>query len=225
MMKLHFHPLSPASQPVLLFCADAGIAFEPVVVDIMTGEHHQERFIALNPNALVPVLEDGDFVLTESAAILRYLADAVDSHLYPKDLKARARVNERMDWFNSNLYRELGYHLVYPQLFPHHARAPEVAQAATIAWGREKAERMLGVLDRHLIGQSDYLTGDELSIADYFGSPILAVGELVGMKLDRFPNVDRWMTSLRSRPTWRKIHEPSGALAASLATKTFVSIN
>ncbi|MEI9953130.1 MAG: glutathione S-transferase N-terminal domain-containing protein [Pseudomonadota bacterium] len=118
MMKLYFHPLSPASQPVLLFCADASIAYEPVIVDIMTGEHHQERFIALNPNALVPVLQDGDFVLTESAAILRYLADAVDSRLYPKDLKARARVNERMDWFNSNFYRELGYHLVYPQLFP-----------------------------------------------------------------------------------------------------------
>ncbi len=51
MMKLHFRPLSPASQPVLLFCADAGIAFEPVVVDIMTGEHHQERFI--DPAALL----------------------------------------------------------------------------------------------------------------------------------------------------------------------------
>lgn len=224
-MKLHFHPVSTASRPVLFFCADANISYEPVVVDLMTGAHHAEPFKSLNPAGLVPVLEDGDFVLSESSSILQYLADKVDSAAYPKDLKKRARVNERMDWFNSNFYRELGYHLAYPQLFPQHARTPEAAQTATVAWGRDKTEQMLGVLDRHFIGSHKYLAGDELTIADYFGSQILAVGDLIGMKLDRFPNVNRWMTSMRERPNWKKVNEATDGYAASLKGKSFVTIS
>ena len=59
------------------------------------------------------MLEDGDFRLTESAAILRYLAEKIDSPAFPKDIKQRARVNEVMDWFNSNFYRDWGYGLIY----------------------------------------------------------------------------------------------------------------
>ena len=77
------------------------------VVDLFTGEHTQPPFEAINPNHLVPVLEDGDFRLTESSAILKYLADKTGSPLYPKDLQQRARVNERMDWVNTQLCREL----------------------------------------------------------------------------------------------------------------------
>ena len=58
----------------------------------MTGEHMKPAYAAINPNRLVPVLEDGDFRLTESSAILKYLADKIDSPAYPKDLQeARAR--------------------------------------------------------------------------------------------------------------------------------------
>jgi glutathione S-transferase len=74
-MKLHFHPVSTASRPVLLFCAEAGIKYDPVVIDIMTGEHTKDPFTKLNPSGLIPVLEDGDFVLSESSAILKYLAE------------------------------------------------------------------------------------------------------------------------------------------------------
>jgi glutathione S-transferase len=132
-MKLHMSPISTTSRPVKLFCAEAGVDETMVPVDLMAGEHHGEKFVALNPNRLVPVLEDGDFVLTESSAILKYLADKVGSPLYPKDLEQRARVNERMDWFNTQLYRELGYHLVYPQLFPHHKRASDEVTNGTVA--------------------------------------------------------------------------------------------
>ena len=106
-MKLYYHPVSTASRPVVLFAADNGIALDFQVVDILKGEHMGDAYSAINPSHLVPVLEDGDFRLTESSAILKYLADKTDSPAYPKDLKKRARVNEMMDWFNTKLLPRL----------------------------------------------------------------------------------------------------------------------
>src|SRR6478736_1082679 len=84
-MKLYYHPVSTVSRPVVLFAADSGIPLDYQVVDLMKGEHMQDAYGAVNPSRLVPVLKDGDFRLTESSAILKYLADKVDSPAYPKD--------------------------------------------------------------------------------------------------------------------------------------------
>jgi len=73
-MKLYMHPVSMTSRPVRLFIADSKIDCDQQLVDVMTGEHLQAPYEAINPNRLVPVLEDGDFRLTESSAILKYLA-------------------------------------------------------------------------------------------------------------------------------------------------------
>ena len=107
-MKLYMHPVSMTSRPVRLFIAENGIKVDEVVVDLMTGEHYKEPFTSVNPNRQVPVLEDGGFRLTESSAILKYLADKINSPAYPKDLQRRAKVNEMMDWLNTQFYREYG---------------------------------------------------------------------------------------------------------------------
>ncbi len=123
-MKLYYHPASTASRPVLLFAAESGLDLDLKLVDIFKGEHLQPAYRALNANALVPMLEDGDFRLTESSAILKYLADKIDSPLYPKDLKQRARVNERMDLVQHPTEPRL---LLRPGLRPA-AAAPQAAQ-------------------------------------------------------------------------------------------------
>jgi glutathione S-transferase len=223
-MKLHFHPVSTTSRPVMLFMAEAKIDYEPVVVDLMTGQHVKEPFLSLNPSGQVPVLEDGDFILTESSAILKYLADKVGSPAYPKELKARARVNERMDWFNTNHYREWGYHLIYPQTYAHHKRPSDEGQAATVEWGREKSEAWLTVLDTKVLGANKYLCGADLTIADYFGAELLSAGDLIGANFKRFANVDRWMNAMRAIPSWKKVNETNDGFASSLREKTFVTI-
>src|SRR5262245_63137041 len=151
-MKLYMHPVSMTSRPVRLFIAENNIPMEEQVVDLFTGEHYQAPYLAINPNHLVPVLEDGDFRLTESSAILKYLADKIDSPAYPKDLRQRARVNERMDWINTQLCRDFAYGFVYPQIFPTHKRPTDEVQSATLAWGKDRAKAWLKVLDEHLIG-------------------------------------------------------------------------
>jgi len=139
-MKLYYHPVSTTSRPVWLFIAENGIDCELKVVDLMKGEHYQPQYVAINPNRMVPVLEDGDFRLTESSAILKYLAEKTGSPAYPKELRSRAKVNEMMDWINTQVCRELAYGLVYPQIFPNHKRRSDEAHAGTIAWGKEKAQ-------------------------------------------------------------------------------------
>ena len=142
-MKLFTHPASTTSRPLLMFCASENTDIEHVTVDIFSGEHVQEPYLETNPNGFVPALEDNGFILTESSAILKYLADKTGSDAYPNDLQARARVNEIMDWFNSNLYREIGYHLVYPQCFPSHKREPEEMNRSIIDWGLEQTKKQL----------------------------------------------------------------------------------
>ena len=95
-MKLYFHPVSTTSRPIVLFAADHGIELEYQVVDLFAGEQAQPAYRAINPNQAVPVLEDGEFRLTESSAILKYLADKVGTSAYPTELRQRARINERM---------------------------------------------------------------------------------------------------------------------------------
>lgn len=225
-MKLYFHPVSTASRPVLLFCAENNVSYEPIVVDLMTGEHMQEAYAKLNPSSIVPCLDDDGFILSESSAILKYLAEKTGSKTYPKDdLKMRARINERMDWFNTQLSREIHYHLAYPQLFPHHKRATDDAQKGTLEWGKTQAERWLGVLDKNIIGNNKFVCGDQITIADYFGAEHLATTDLLGASFKRFPNVDRWMSAMRALPSWAKVNEATDGFAASLKGKEFVTIS
>src|SRR5690348_2010374 len=100
-MRFYMHPVSTGARPVRLFLLENGITCDEEVVDIINGANREEPYVSRNPNGLVPMLEDGDFRLTESSAILKYLADKYDLPSYPKDLKKRARVNELMDWFNT----------------------------------------------------------------------------------------------------------------------------
>ncbi len=115
-MKLFTFPASPGCRPIAMFIADHEMKVEEHVIDLMSGQQYSPEFTALNPNSAVPVLKDEDFVLTESSAILKYLADLVDSPTYPKGLRARALVNSAMDWVNTGLYRNFGYSLCYPQV-------------------------------------------------------------------------------------------------------------
>jgi len=224
-MKLYYHPASTTSRIVDMFAREQGIELERQVVDLFTGEHLKPEYAAINPNCLVPVLEDGDFRLTESAAILRYLAEKIGSPAYPKDLKERARVNERMDWFNANFYKDIGYGLIYPQTFPHHKRPGDAVQAGTLDWGKQKTQAWLKILDQNLLGpKKPFLCGDKVTLADYMGAEMIALGELIGCSYAGFPNIERWLGRMKALKSWAKVHEAADGFAASLKGKPFVAV-
>ena len=207
-MKFFYHPVSTACRPIMQFAADSGISLDMQVVDLFKGEHLGEAFGAVNPSRQVPVLEDGDFRLTECSAILKYLADKIDSPAYPRDLKKRGRVNELMDWFNTGLSRDLAYGLIYPQVLPHLKRADDKVQAATIAWGRDKTRNWLKILDESVIGpRNAFLCGDAITLADYLGAAYLTLGEVIRADYSPWPNVSRWLNTMKARASWTKANE------------------
>lgn len=216
-MKLYHHPASTTSRPILLFAAEQGIGLDQQIVDLLRGEHLSSPYERVNPSRLVPVLEDGDFRLTESSAILKYLADKTSSPLYPAPLKARAKVNETMDWINTQLCRDLAYGFVYPQIFPNHRRQDEAAQRATLQWGRERARAWLRVLDGHLLGaRNEYLCGASITIADYFGASFVALAELTGSDFADHPNLRRWLARMKALPHWREVYSTIDLYGESL---------
>ena len=224
-MKLYAHPISTTSRAVLLFIEENNIDVEYRTIDLFAGENRSEGFLSINPSGLLPTLVDGDFRLGESSAILKYLADRIGSPAYPRDLRRRATVNERMDWINANLYRTFGYDLVYPQIFPHYRLAGEEAQTAQLERGREKSGAWLRILDQDLIGPDQaYMCGQDITIADYLGATFVTIGDMIGYDFSDYPNIRRWLAHMRRLKSWPKVFETFDGFVAAQRDRAFVTV-
>lgn len=224
-MKLYVNYAATTSRAVLAFCQAEGIEPEIQSIDLMQGEHLRPPFSDINPNRLVPVLDDDGFILTEASAILRYLAAKTHSPLYPVEPRVRARVDELVAWFEANFYKDFGFQFVYPQILPHHSRGSEAVDRATVEWGRQQSCGWLTVLNDHfLAGQGGYLVANRLTIADLLGASIVSLGELIHCPLDDYPNVRRWYENIRGSDPWTRINMTFQGFADSLVGREFVGL-
>ena len=214
-MKLYCDPISTTSRPVMLFIAEAGLDVELVHVDLMTGGHKDPAYLALNPNGVVPFLVDGDFGLGESSAILKYLADKAGSPAYPTELKARARVNEAMDWFATNFHEYFCVFTCYPNMGVPHGLDPVIAQGV-MAYGEEHCVRWLKVLDEHMLAGRKFVCGDEITLADYLGASFVTLGEVAAFDLSPYPNITAWLARMEARPAWAATYAGFRGLVAFL---------
>ena len=139
---------------VLWTCAELDLHFEHVENDA--------KLLALNPNRLVPVIRDGDFVLWESNSICRYLArKSPHAALYPEDAQARARVEQWMDWQATELnsaWRYSFYGVV--------RKSPAHQDAAQIARSLEAWNGCMRLLDEHFAAGGQFITGEFFTLAD-----------------------------------------------------------
>ena len=120
------------------------------------------EFLALNPNGMVPVIEDGDFVLWESNSIIRYLAAQYGGDaLYPANPKTRARVDQWIDWQATDLNRSWSY--AFMALARH---SPAHQDAASIDASRRAWAFYMGILDARLAATKAYVAGDAFTLAD-----------------------------------------------------------
>lgn len=147
---------------VLWTCAELDIAFERE--DWGTGFRSTQtpEFLALNPNAMVPVIRDDDFVLWESNTIIRYLASRYGGEsFYPTPAQARARVDQWLDWQATDLNNAWSYAFMsLVRHSPAHQDSAALAQACS-TWSRHMA-----ILERQLDSTGAYVSGDAFSLAD-----------------------------------------------------------
>jgi glutathione S-transferase len=215
-MKLYYDPISTSSRIVTFFLHDQAIPFDEEIVALAAGDHRTPAYLALNPDGQVPLLVGDDgFRLTQSSVIIRHLAAERGLAVYPSDPEARARVDEAISWFQTNFHvfhcALLSYTYILPSLT---ALDPEVL-AVMRGIGRAGSDRYLKVLDTHMIGDRPFVCGSAITLADYVGVAQVLLGAFAGLDFAAFPNVRRWLQTLRERPGWPLAYAGfEGALAA-----------
>ncbi|TKT55846.1 glutathione S-transferase family protein [Rhizobium sp. LC145] len=168
--------------------------FEFVPVNIMAGENRHPDFLRINPAGKLPVLVDGDFVLTESAAIVMYLAEKYgDKGLMPADLKERALVYRWSLFGVTELEQPLWRMAKHGFLYPEDKRLPE-----DIALAKEEFLEMAAVLERHMDGR-EFIVGDKITVADCVTAYVLDWGDENGL-IDGFPNLKAYLERMYARP-------------------------
>ncbi|MDW9677475.1 glutathione S-transferase family protein [Sinorhizobium meliloti] len=168
--------------------------FEFVPVNIVAGEAHHPDFLRLTPAGKLPVLVDGDFVLTESAAIVMYLAEKYGGKgLMPADLKERAQAYRWSLFAVTELEQPLWRMAKHTFLYPEEKRLPE-----DIALAKEEFLAMAAVLEQHMKGR-EFIVGDRISIADCVTAYVLDWGNENGL-LDDFPNLKAYLERMYARP-------------------------
>lgn len=199
MLKIYGRNNSSNVQKAMWGIGELNLMYERLDVGGAFGKNDQPDYLAMNPNGLVPTLVEGDFVLWESNAIIRYLARRYGSGtLEPADPKNIALANQWMDWQLS---------VAGPAIF--HAfwglirTPPEKRNHAAIADSQRKTTEAMTILDAQL-GRTAYVAGDRFSMGDI----------PVGVMAYRFrqlcpdrpalPHLERWFAEIEKRPAFQE---------------------
>ena len=201
-MKIYADPITVNCRKVLAGLDLLGAPFERVHVDYFKGEQKAEPYLTLNPNASVPAMVDGDFVLWESNAILQYAADKVGNEAcYPRDLKTRADINRWLLWESSSWFPSCYVFLVENCVKPLLGGQPDPqvldAQAAQF-------HKLAGILDARL-AQSPWVAGNGPTIADIALAAPMHLHGWQRLPIADHPHLARWLTDrVEQLPCWQK---------------------
>lgn len=197
---LYSNSLTVNSIKIALLCNAIGIKPDRKQVELHQGEQSTSQFLKLNPNGKVPVLVDGDFILSESNAILQYLSHWYQSPFWPSEIKAQSDVLKWLFWQSNGWNEAVGVFGHRRVVLPHWG-----------FYGRQnlsqehmnKFHQVMTDFDRSLSGKR-VLVGNDFTIADISLGSYLIFASEAQMPLDDYVNVSRWLGQLRDMPWWQK---------------------
>lgn len=199
-MKLYGFPPTRSAR-VLWALRELDVEFESINVDQTRGEHRRPEFLALNPAGKLPALVDGDFVLTESVAIVLYLAEKYpEKGLLPAGLRARAEAFRWLLFTATELEQPLWRIARHTHVYP-----PEKRLAAEITLARQDFLDMAAVLEEHMDGR-EFLVGNHVTVADFVAAYTLDMATVVPSRanevglLDELPRLRRFVERMYERP-------------------------
>ena len=197
MLKFYFNG-SPNPTKVALFLEEAGIAYQPVPVDTRAGDQFKPEYLAVNPNAKVPAIDDDGVKVFDSNAILLYLAEKTGKFLPAKTDKARGELLSWLFFVSSGVGPYAGQSVHFRNY------APEKLPYAINRYAFE-AQRHFGILDARLAKQK-YMLGDTYTIVDMnvWGWARLMPNVLGEGAWDKFKNLKRLVDEVSARPAAQK---------------------
>jgi glutathione S-transferase len=202
MMKLHVFPPSPRALKVRALVRHLNLEVEECLVDLFKGEQRAPAYAALNPNMRMPVLEDGDYVLWESNAILQYLAaQKPESGLWPSDIRGQADVSRWLNWESAHwspACTPYAFERVVKKLAGLGDPNP-----AEIARGDQLFHPAANALNALLRGKK-WLLGDRLTIADFGVATGMVFADAAQFPLEKYDEIVRWYDGFRALPAWQK---------------------
>lgn len=204
-IRLYRHPLSGHSHRAELLLSLLGISAELVDIDLAAGEHKKPEFLARNPLGQVPVLEDGEAVITDSNAILVYLAGRYDAsnRWSPVEPEAAAEVQR----FLSAAAGQLAFGPAAARLVNVFGAALDHKRAIAIA------HNYLGSLEKHL-AERDWLVTAKPTIADVANYAYIAHAPEGDVSLANYPHVVAWLRRIEALPGFVPMRETRVGLAA-----------
>jgi glutathione S-transferase len=206
-MKIYDFPLSPNCRKVRAVVYELGLKPEFVPVNIIKGEARKPEMLALNPNAKLPVLVDGDFVLWESNAIVSYLAHGTP--LLPTSPRDRADVDRWGDWQLAHIGPAIGK-VAFERLVK-----PMTGQGAPdqslVDAGTADFAKFTGVLETSL-GNKEYVAG-RLSVADFILASMYTIAATVGLEAAPYPKVNGWLGRVLARDSMKRALADAAAAA------------
>lgn len=201
-MKLYQFPLSPNSQKVLALAYEVGLRLETLTLNVFKGESRTPEMLVKNPNGKLPVLQDGDFVLWESNAMLGYLAaKGGRDDLAPSTPRERADVDRWLAWHNAHFgpaVRMVAFERIVKKLGG--LGAPDEAM---VKKGKEDFATVAQVLDACLAGR-EYLCGT-LTIADFALVTHAMLLEDCGLDLTPYEHALAWRDRMAARSSLRRV--------------------
>lgn len=173
---------------------ELGVDFEAITVNLVAGEHRRPEFLAINPAGKLPVLVDGDFVLTESVAIVLYLAEKYPGKgLMPTDPRQRAQVNRWLLFAATELEQPLWRIARHTALYPEDRRLP-----ADVLLAGDDFRAMADVLEKHM-QRRQFVVGERVTVADFVLAYTLDWGNEVEL-MDGCPQLLAYMERMYARP-------------------------
>jgi glutathione S-transferase len=194
-MKMKLYEFGPTrSIRVRWTLQELGVDFEPIRVNLLADEHRRPEFLKINPAGKIPVLVDGDRVLTESVAIVLYLAEKYsDKGLLPAGLNERAQVNRWLLFAATELEQPLWRISRHTALYPEEQRLP-----GDVILASDEFKDMASVLEKHMQGRQ-FVAGDSVSVADFVMAYTLDWGNEDKL-LDGCPQLLAYMKRMYARP-------------------------
>ncbi|MDE1473819.1 glutathione S-transferase [Xenorhabdus bovienii] len=185
----------------VIWCLEElNVPYQQIDVGGKFGKLNTPEYLLMNPNAVIPCLQEGDFILWESNTIVRYIsAKFGENSLYPADLQERAKIDQWMDWVGCNLFPPIKQLMINIVRTPEDQRDPKV-----VAQILKEIEKLLKIVD-NVLDKQKYLSGDKFGMADIALAPLVYPWLKVGIERPSLPNLERWYQLLTERPAFQKI--------------------